>query len=1463
MCFLSLSVAVMGSAQLMQKPQAGLDRLTRSDEVSVTYPLLNTVVRSQRSMKTMPRFAAMKGYSPVVAKAGESDDVQLQANMIYSSAWGDYDQPGIFTFTPAADAFTKVYSAYGLSANGGGAFIDGKFHYIFFSSYGGEVYPSYYCLDMATKSFTVRAQSVKWQGMRLISGSGVAYDASTGMAYGQFLSEDGQAYEFGAIDYSTLTRTTVCQMSLRLVTMSIDANGQLYSIATDGNLYTVDKMTGELTLVGNTGVQPTTNMQSAAFDPQTGQLYWAAIHDDAASSLYHVDPATAQTVKLLDYADGNELLALQVLPGETALQVPSAVSDLSLTVDAADLNQVCVQFTMPTTTAGGSVLQEGELNYSILVDGRLQTSGSAAAGAATEAVFTLATGSHVVAVCVGNDKGRSEYARATVYAGHDEPMAPTEVQLVVDADTHLAHLSWTAPGTEGVHQGVIQPAQLRYRVSRFPGNVDMGTVDTTEFEEELSSDVLTLYYYTVTAVNGDAESQPAKSNSVALGQYLETPWTEAFDNDDALQLFTIIDSNGDGSTWAMSAEHSVFYKYNWRNDADDWLLTPPIRLSADRRYTFSLKAKSSARYTESFEVKIGQGDDPATFDELMPKQDVLTADFITLEQPVQVDANGAYRLAIHCVSSKTDTYQLFIDDLAIDEGMLLTAPDSVTSMQLSSTTPGEASATLTFTAPAVDLKGDPIDVLQRIEVYRGEELVETLADVAAGSRQTVVDAQAANGFNTYTVVAYNESGRGGKASVTAFIGTDTPDYPHNPAITDDGNGEVTITWEAVGTTGVNGGYVDPAKVVYDVFNVENGEVADLLASVEGQTSVTLTDIDVEGEADSRSFAIAARTVNGYSSAVAVSLTVGSPQALPFHESVKGGDVENTTWFLSGTSRSSFAVYNYAVDGDGGSLRWLTQTDDEDATLSTCKLTLADAQNPKLTFYYYMAPGRDVELDVDVDCAQKNGTVTLLQLKHSEFTEEGWAQAVVDLSGVKSEPYVIIRFHAISRQQRVPVIIDNINIYDVLPIDLTASVKAPASGMVGEEQTVSVAVQNMGQELAEGYVVSLYAADRLVGQTTADEPLGAYGAEAVFDFTFTPLVTDGDAISLKAVVEHAADGNADNDEALATMAISQNDVPAPQNLMALDAEGTTRLTWDAPQIPAEGPEVTEDFESYLPFVIDECGDWKCIDMDKAATGGLDMENAGMENGLPMAFFVMNPDEAYYYSFYAPFATPHGGDQYLASFSAENGDAGSDDWLISPALDCSAQTVRFFAKSTQDYYNHEQLLLLYSTTDRSPASFRQVEGTDTIEVPSSWTEFEMQLPQGARYFAIHKVSHDSFVLMIDDITYRAGKGGAGLVVTAYNVYRDGQLIATVDAADTAYTDTTAGEGTHTYGVTALYGTTESALSNAVEGVTTGIKPAAEHTLRAASAVYDLQGRRVSAMRSPGLYISGGRKVRSEKH
>ena len=65
--------------------------------------------------------------------------------------------------------------------------------------------------------------------------------------------------------------------------------------------------------------------------------------------------------------------------------------------------------------------------------------------------------------------------------------------------------------------------------------------------------------------------------------------------------------------------------------------------------------------------------------------------------------------------------------------------------------------------------------------------------------------------------------------------------------------------------------------------------------------------------------------------------------------------------------------------------------------------------------------------------------------------------------------------------------------------------------------------------------------------------------------------------------------------------------------------------------------------------------------------------------------------------------------------------------------------------------------------------------------------------------------------------AAAKGADLEVTGYNVYRDGELVATVGADVHEYVDVADVDGLHTYNVTVLYGTVESPMSNSVSVVT----------------------------------------------
>ncbi len=74
-----------------------------------------------------------------------------------------------------------------------------------------------------------------------------------------------------------------------------------------------------------------------------------------------------------------------------------------------------------------------------------------------------------------------------------------------------------------------------------------------------------------------------------------------------------------------------------------------------------------------------------------------------------------------------------------------------------------------------------------------------------------------------------------------------------------------------------------------------------------------------------------------------------------------------------------------------------------------------------------------------------------------------------------------------------------------------------------------------------------------------------------------------------------------------------------------------------------------------------------------------------------------------------------------------------------------------------------------------------------------------------------------------------------VTGYNVYRDGELIASLDANTTTYTDNDADNHIHDYVVTVVYEVGESGASNEVSTFLTAI-----NTLTAATTVSSGNGR-----------------------
>ena len=282
----------------------------------------------------------------------------------------------------------------------------------------------------------------------------------------------------------------------------------------------------------------------------------------------------------------------------------------------------------------------------------------------------------------------------------------------------------------------------------------------------------------------------------------------------------------------------------------------------------------------------------------------------------------------------------------------------------------------------------------------------------------------------------------------------------------------------------------------------------------------------------------------------------------------------------------------------------------------------------------------------------------------------------------------------------------------------------------------------------------------------------------------------------------------------TFTIDKLVLPPPENVEATPGNNlNATVTWDAPSdlpmvINTEGFEDTNVFPPFTTGGIDATqhtgafGDWTLYD----ATGGCvvygSTELVFENEGQPQAWFVFRPSGATPASGYET-STPHAvhsGEQYLESICPTSGSSAggvSDHWLISPELSGNAQTISFYGSALTTRYIPETYEIWVSTTDNDPSSFTQLGNTYSISV-STWVEQTVDLPAGTKYFAIRHTSNDKFALLIDDVTYE------GVIKPeSYNVYLDGQLVGSVDAADPLtydFNNLTVGE--HTVEISAVY-------------------------------------------------------------
>ena len=965
---------------------------------------------------------------------------------------------------------------------------------------------------------------------------------------------------------------------------------------------------------------------------------------------------------------------------------------------------------------------------------------------------------------------------------------------------------------------------------------------STKSMRQISEFVAPRHSQSITAVqNADIKSAPEGA--------LEVPFSHSMGKNDATTaLYKIVDANADGRTWKASLSTAIVcMKPNVENilTMDDWLISPPIHLLAGKTYllTFSTSGALSSSAEELLEVKMGDAAEiSAMTTTVLETYSFSTSTYVDKEAVISVDADGYYYIGFHGLSEQAKSGNIRLKNVAVAEKSLAELdPPAAGTLSYVLAPKGELRATVTYTAPTLTKSGNPLEKITKVEVKSawGYDVV-TIDDINPGESRTFDMKMLQGGSNNrFEATAYIDDTPGETLVIKdIYCGYDNPLPPANVKTTLSSDFKsVTLSWDPVGEVGENGGYVDPEKVEYYIFDAFGSYYDPAIASTKN-TSYTF-DYSSLTEQDAVAYQVTAWMPiedTDYASLETTSDIVfpGPADASPWKESFADTDIhtllivdpENTGRFVINypvddsslplESESEETQYLTSQDADNGFFYFLPYDKDASYGFFTGKIDIASLQKPVLEYFYQ---GKGSVLEALVSTGGEWQMARSIDLM--ENPTDGWTLAQIDLSEYKTAGYVQLKFRVRAihndEEHTWSVLLDNIRVRNLVNSDIAvAAVAAPGSVHVGSAANIVASIENLGNSAATA-TVSLISGDKVICETTV-ENIAAYSVVKV-TLEDTPSLADNDVKEYTIKADYSNDEFADNNSIETSVKVIMPAQPTVTDLQASLADNIVTLTWTAPEYQnlAAATDRVEDFESdeYTPLTIENFGDWTMIDVDKAKTYTFMQDENNPYRTYPMAFQLYNPVLAGVHEDYLVDATPHSGNTMLVGWSAVGL---NDNWLISPTLTGNEQTISFWALGFTVAYP-ESFEVLYSTSNMDIESFTRIENVVNYPengiVPETWTEYKATLPEGAKYFAIRMTSNDSYALYIDDISFMAaGAIPADTELVGYNIYLDGNKLNENPIQSTTFVDSsekTVGE--HAYRVSAVYNNAESRLCDPV--------------------------------------------------
>lgn len=260
----------------------------------------------------------------------------------------------------------------------------------------------------------------------------------------------------------------------------------------------------------------------------------------------------------------------------------------------------------------------------------------------------------------------------------------------------------------------------------------------------------------------------------AFPQAKQIPYTSALCADADWQTVNVTEGT---STWVdeddpyyfegSGFECGKFYKYDRRNPADDWLISPAMSLEAGKEYKLSLWI--DAGQSENLEVRMARAADVAS----LSAEGTQVADYefgsydITRHSVVVTPTEtGDWYFGIHAYS-EADQNKIYVTGFEVKENVFM--PGAPTGLTVTPDVSGAVSAEISWALPTVDSDGAPLPegaVFNSVQLFRDGTQIAALG----GDAVTYTDTEAGGltaGKHLYSVSVTVNGVTGPAAEVTS------------------------------------------------------------------------------------------------------------------------------------------------------------------------------------------------------------------------------------------------------------------------------------------------------------------------------------------------------------------------------------------------------------------------------------------------------------------------------------------------------------------------------------------------------------------------------------------------------------------------------------------------------------------------------------------------------------------------